>query len=101
MRAVLRGYVPDCLLMVVLAFLFALNYELFIVKNQFAPSGFSGIGAMIEHISHMSFNLGYFSLIVNVPLCILAFFFYHKGICGKNGSIFGMLLRISDSSQNG
>ena len=104
LRAVLRGYVPDCLLMVVLAFLFALNYELFIVKNQFAPSGFSGIGAMIEHISHMSFNLGYFSLIVNVPLCILAFFFIAREFAVKTAvfslcySVFLIVLRMVDLS---
>ena len=104
LRAVLRGYVPDCLLMVVLAFLFALNYELFIVKNQFAPSGFSGIGAMIEHISQMSFNLGYFSLIVNVPLCILAFFFITREFAVKTAvfsvcySVFLIVLRMVDLS---
>ena len=104
LRAVLRCYVPDCLLMVVLAFLFALNYEPFIVKNQFAPSGCSGIGAMIEHISHMSFNLGYFSLIVNVPLCILASFFIARDFAVNTAvfsvcySVFLIVLRMVDLS---
>lgn len=59
-------------LMVVLAFLFALNYQLFIVRNHFAPAGISGIATMIEYKT--GFSVGYVSLIVNIPLCTAAFF---------------------------
>ncbi len=89
----LHVFVLDCLLMVALAFLFALNYELFIVRNDFAPSGFSGIGAMIERLTHSSFNLGYFSLIVNVPLCIFAFFFITKDFAIKT-AIFSVCYSV-------
>ena len=34
----LRMLLLDCLIMVGLALLFAFNYELFIIKNQFAPA---------------------------------------------------------------
>ena len=62
----------DCLLMVVLAIISACNYELFIVKNNFAPAGFNGIGTMLEY--KFGFDIGYFTILVNAPLCILAFF---------------------------
>ncbi len=71
----------DCLIMVPLAFLFALNYELFVALNKFAPAGVSGIAAMVEYATH--FSVGYFSLIVNVPLCIFAFFLIDRGFAIK------------------
>ena len=71
-----RRVLLDCLLMVALATLFALTYELFIARNQFAPAGISGVATMVEYAT--GFSVGYFSLIVNVPLCIFAFFFISK-----------------------
>ena len=46
----------------------AVNYELFVFPNQFAPSGLNGICTMIQHISGIS--VGYLSLLINVPLAI-------------------------------
>jgi len=54
------------------AFLTALNYVLFIVPNNFAPAGINGIAVMIQYM--FDFNIGYLSLIINVPLCLFAFF---------------------------
>ncbi len=67
-------FILDCVLIAALAFLFALNYELFVAPNQFAPSGINGIAAMIEYVTDGAFSVGYFSLLVNIPLCVLAFF---------------------------
>ena len=67
-------FILDCVLIAALAFLFALNYELFVAPNQFAPSGVNGIAAMIEYVTDGAFSVGYFSLLVNIPLCVLAFF---------------------------
>ena len=36
------------------AFAAAVNYELFVFPNQFAPSGLNGICTMIQHISGFS-----------------------------------------------
>ena len=44
-----RNEVLIGMLMVALAFVFALNYQLFIVRNNFAPAGISGIATMIEY----------------------------------------------------
>ena len=58
------------------AVLLAFNYQLFIVKNDFAPAGLNGIATMIQYKT--GFSIGYMSLIINIPLCILAYFFIDK-----------------------
>lgn len=50
------------------ALISAVNYELFVFPNQFAPSGLNGICTMIQHITGIS--VGYLSLLINVPLAI-------------------------------
>ena len=49
----------------------ALNYNLFIFPNKFAPSGINGICTMIQYITGIS--VGYMSLIINIPLSILVY----------------------------
>lgn len=61
---------------VVSAFLCALNYQLFIFPNQFAPAGLNGICTMIQEVT--GFSLGYMSLIINVPLAVLVYFLVSK-----------------------
>ena len=51
-----------------IAFVVAVNYELFIFPNSFAPSGINGICTMIQHVFGIS--VGYLSLLVNIPLAI-------------------------------
>ena len=53
------------------AILMALNYQLFVVENGFAPAGLNGIATMIQYKT--GFSIGYMSLIINIPLCILAY----------------------------
>lgn len=53
---------------VLVALLGALNYQLFVFPNQFAPSGINGICTMIQHITGIS--VGYLSLLINIPLAI-------------------------------
>lgn len=55
-----------------IAVIYALNYNLFVFPNKFAPSGLSGICTMIQYISGIS--VGYLSLLINIPLAILVFF---------------------------
>ena len=58
-------------LMIILgAILMGWNYELFIFPNAFAPAGFNGLATMIQYLFH--FSIGYFSVIVNVPLLLLS-----------------------------
>lgn len=55
-----------------IAMMNALNYELFIFPNQFAPSGLNGLCTMIQHLT--GFGMGYLSLILNIPLAIAVYF---------------------------
>lgn len=50
----------------------AFNYKLFIIENGFAPAGLNGIATMIQYKT--GFSIGYMSLLINVPLCVFAFF---------------------------
>lgn len=61
---------------VVMALLLAVNYHFFIVENDFAPAGINGIATMIQYKT--GFSISYMSLIINVPLCILAYFLIEK-----------------------
>ncbi len=62
--------------------IYAFAYQLFIVKNRFAPAGISGIAVMLEY--KLGFSIGYFSIIINIPLCIAAFFLVDKEFALKS-----------------
>lgn len=56
------------LFIVAVAMVYALSYHLFVFPNKFAPAGLSGICTMIQYV--FGINVGYLSLIINVPLAI-------------------------------
>jgi len=60
----------------VVAVICALNYELFVFPNRFAPSGINGICTMIQYI--FGINIGYLSLIINIPLATAVYFLVSK-----------------------
>lgn len=64
------------LIFIALAALSALSYQLFIFPNSFAPAGFNGIATMIQHL--FGINVGYLSLIINIPLIIAVFILVNK-----------------------
>ena len=70
------GILIDYLIIIAVAVVMALNYHLFIVENHYAPAGLNGIATMIQYKT--GFSIGYFSLIINVPLCLIAFFSYNR-----------------------
>ena len=61
------------------AILLAFVYYIFIVTNNFAPAGLNGIATMIQFKT--GFSISYMSLLINVPLSILAYFFSTKRFC--------------------
>lgn len=77
-KAIFFDYIKIC----ICAILLALMYVLFVVKNNFAPAGINGVATMIQY--KCGFSIGYFSLIVNVPLCIFAFFMIDKDFALKS-----------------
>ena len=64
------------LVIMLIAIVAALNYEIFIFPNKFAPSGLNGICTMIQHVFGIS--VGYMSLMINVPLAIAVYIFVNK-----------------------
>lgn len=64
------------LMVVLIALMMALNYQLFVFPNSFAPAGLNGIFTMIQHV--LGFKLSYTSIILNVPLAIIVFFLISK-----------------------
>ena len=71
----------DYAVLFALAVLMALNYQIFILHNAFAPSGINGLATMIQYM--FNFSVGYFSLAINVPLAIMCYFFVNK-VCSRN-----------------
>ena len=75
----------------------ALNYQLFVFPNQFAPSGLNGICTMIQYLFHIS--VGYLSLLVNIPLAILVFFKVSRSLALRSMvyvSVFSVMLLLLD-----
>ncbi len=68
-------------IIIAVAILMALNYHIFIVENHFAPAGLNGIATMIQYKT--GFSISYMSLIINIPLCILAYFLVEKSFAVK------------------
>lgn len=64
-------HVLEYVLVFFMGILMALNYQIFILHNAFAPAGINGITTMIQYL--FSFSIGYSSLIINIPLAVVAF----------------------------
>lgn len=67
---------------VLLALMCALNYELFIFPNQFAPAGLNGICTMIQHV--FGINVGYLSMLINIPLALAVYFKVSKPLAVRS-----------------
>ena len=61
---------------ILMALLLAVNYHIFIVENNFAPAGLNGIATMVQYKT--GFSISYMSLLINIPLCILAYFLLER-----------------------
>lgn len=67
----------------VLAVIMAFNYEIFVFRNAFAPAGINGIATMVQYL--FDFSVGYMSLLINIPLSLLAFFYVDKKFALRSG----------------
>lgn len=63
--------VLDYLIVTVIAVLGALNFQVFVFPNNFAPSGLNGILTIIRHVFGINFGMLY--LFLNIPLLVVAF----------------------------
>ena len=68
-------------LMVAIACCMAVCYQIFIFENSFAPAGINGIATMIQY--KLNFSVAYLSLLINIPLCVLAFVFLNKSFAAR------------------
>lgn len=73
----LYGYSQIIISAVLLAFV----YYIFIITNNFAPAGLNGIATMIQFKT--GFSISYMSLLINIPLSILAYFLVQKDFAIK------------------
>ncbi len=67
---------------IAMACLMALNYRILILENAFAPAGLNGIATMIQY--KLNFSVGYMSLLINIPLCMMAFFMLDRDFALKS-----------------
>lgn len=59
------------LVIIGLALLSAVNYQLFVFPNKFAPAGLNGLCTMIQYVLHI--NVGYMNLLINIPLAFVVY----------------------------
>ena len=80
----------------------ALNYQIFIFPNRFAPAGLNGICTMIQYITGI--NIGYLSMLINVPLAIAVYILVSKPLAIRSMvyvgtfSVVSVLLEYVDMS---
>lgn len=82
---------------VLVAILAALNYQLFVFPNQFAPAGINGLCTMIQYLTKIS--VGYLSLLINIPLAIAVFFKVSRPLALRSMTyvaVFSVALLILD-----
>ena len=58
-------------IVLLLAFGNAMSYHIFVFPNRFAPSGLNGLCTIVQEL--FGLNVGYLSLIINVPLALVVF----------------------------
>ena len=68
--------VLEYVFIVLLGVLMSLGYIFFVITNNFAPAGINGIAVMVQY--KLNFSVGFMSLIINIPLCVFAFFFVNR-----------------------
>ena len=82
-----------CYLQIVLsAILLAFVYYIFIVTNNFAPAGLNGIATMIQYKT--GFSISYMSLLINIPLSVMAYFLVKKDFAVKT-LLFSVVYSVS------
>ena len=90
-----RSHWKDHVVIALTAALMATNYYIFILPNQFAPAGLSGINTMVQYL--FNFSVGYLSLIENIPLALISFFRVDKHFAVKTATnvvVFSVLLLL-------
>jgi len=69
-------------LILALAFGNAMSYHIFVFPNRFAPSGLNGLCTIIQEV--FGLNVGYLSLIINIPLALMVFEFVNRKLAFRS-----------------
>lgn len=72
----IKKEVLNVTLTIIASMLSAFGLYVFVYPSKFAPSGVDGIATMLQEIT--SISAGYFSLLINLPLLVIAFFVLKK-----------------------
>lgn len=70
------------IVIVLIALVCALNYQLFVFPNRFAPAGLNGVCTMIQYL--FGINVGYMSLLINIPLAIAVYLLVSKPLAVRS-----------------
>lgn len=81
-----RKYVVVPFMIVFAGFLRSVCVQVFTLPYNFAPGGSTGIATMVEYATGGKFIAGYTTLLINVPLLILAWIFLDKWFAIKSGA---------------
>ena len=90
------------LIAIAVGLVMALNYQLFVFPNNFAPAGLNGIFTMIQYV--FGFKLSNANIIINIPIAVLVYFVVSRPFASRgmvfllSFSGFLMLLDLVDLS---
>ena len=73
--------IAEYFIICVLSFCMAVAYEIFVFPNAFAPAGINGLATIIQYL--FNFSIGYMSIIINIPLLVIAYFKVSKDFACK------------------
>ncbi len=76
LRKIYHARVFQYAALIVLAALTALNFEIFVYPNDFAPAGVNGISTMVQYLFQV--NVGYMALLINLPMLLVAAFVVNR-----------------------
>ena len=68
--------ITSYLFIILIGFISALNYQILVFPNNFAPAGLNGVFTMIQYL--FGFKLSNANIILNLPLAIIVFFVVSK-----------------------
>ena len=69
-------------MILMLAFGNAMSYHIFVFPNRFAPSGLNGLCTIVQEL--FGLNVGYLSLIINIPLALMVFEFVNRKLAFRS-----------------
>ena len=64
------------IIVLIVALVMAVNYQLFIFPNRFAPAGINGLLTMVQHM--LGIKLSFASIVLNIPLALVCFLVDNK-----------------------